>query len=292
MINARKYILSKQIAWARRNNITLVGSKNDRGLHCYTKVIDDNLFEPLLTEVKDEFNKGDGHELKSSNGYPAKVNALHSSSALSINIFHYWKRLNKLDIISTACGLCNSTNQSQLKLNFEKKFSISKEFSTAPNIDVVIENNENNQYKYYAIECKFTEAYSKRQLKSGLDDKYFSSELEVLWKRIPNLRKLASELSDNKIEFLNFYPEQLIKHILGLLKNCDGKNFRLLYLWYDVIGEDGHNHRKEIEKFSKYTFEDGIKFSAISYQELIIKLSENNLEGNEAYIKYITDRYL
>lgn len=30
-MNAREYILSKQIQWAYRNNIMLIGSKGDRG---------------------------------------------------------------------------------------------------------------------------------------------------------------------------------------------------------------------------------------------------------------------
>jgi hypothetical protein len=54
-------------------------------------VKDDNLFEPLLSEVKGNFEEADGGELS---GKPCKMQAVHSSSALGVNIFQYWKRIN------------------------------------------------------------------------------------------------------------------------------------------------------------------------------------------------------
>ena len=88
-MNAYDYILSNQIQWAHRNNITLIGSKITRGRKSYTHNLDDNLFEPLLSEVKGNFKEADGRELT---GNPCKMQAVHSSSALSVNIFQYWKK--------------------------------------------------------------------------------------------------------------------------------------------------------------------------------------------------------
>ena len=90
-MNAHEYILSKQIQWAYRHNIVLIGSKSDRGRKAYTQKIDDNLFEPLMIEVRDNFKEADGGELT---GNPCKMRAVHSSSALGVNIFQYWKRIN------------------------------------------------------------------------------------------------------------------------------------------------------------------------------------------------------
>ena len=56
-MNAHEYILSKQIQWAHRNNIVLIGSKGNRGRKAYTQKLDDNLFETLLPEVKSDFEK-------------------------------------------------------------------------------------------------------------------------------------------------------------------------------------------------------------------------------------------
>ncbi len=88
-MNAHEYILSKQIQWAHRNNIVLIGSKVNRGRKAYTQKLDDNLFEPLMSEVKNDFEDADGGELT---GNPCKMQAVHSSSALGVNIFQYWKK--------------------------------------------------------------------------------------------------------------------------------------------------------------------------------------------------------
>ncbi len=53
-MNAHEYILSKQIQWVHRNNIVLIGSKVNRGRKAYTQKLDDNLFEPLMSEVKND----------------------------------------------------------------------------------------------------------------------------------------------------------------------------------------------------------------------------------------------
>jgi hypothetical protein len=88
------------------------------------------------------------------------------------------------------------------------------------------------------------------------------------------------------------HPAQLVKHILGLKNKYNKRAFRLLYLWYDVHGEESYEHRKKIERFSEIVKKDGIKFSSISYQKLILNLAKNYYHGNEKYFNYIIDRYL
>ncbi len=285
------YILSKQLQWAIRKNIKLIGSKADKGIPAYTTKLIDNLFEPLSSNVLEEFSKGDGGEFLSKNNLPAKVNAVHSSSALGINMFQYWKTSDKINNIAHACGLCAKQNKTQTDIHFEQKFLTSKTFQYCPNLDVVIKNNENAQYKAYAIECKFSEAYSHRK-HSGIDPKYFGSKIMPLWKDIPNIYNLAKAISPKDNEFKFLHPAQLIKHILGLKNQFGKKSFRLLYLWYDVLGEEGYLHRTEVEKFSTYAKSDDIKFSSITYQELITFLANNYYKTNEKFIDYITDRYL
>lgn len=95
---------------------------------------------------------------------------------------------------------------------------------------------------------------------------------------------------DGKFKYL--HSAQLIKHILGLKKKCGKRGFRLLYLWYDVLGYDGSKHRDEIGKFAQIAKSDGIKFHALSYQELIVRLTNEYRQDHPKYIGYITDRYL
>ena len=285
-MNAHDYILNKQIQWAHRNNIMLIGSKGNHGHKAYTQNLNDNLFKPLLPEVKGNFEEADGGELT---GNPCKMQAVHSSSALGVNIFQYWKKINQIPAIAAACGFCSTDNTSSQGINFEAKYPISEKFSRSPNIDVVINNSPKSRFKVFAIECKFSEAYSSRN-HSGISPKYI--ELNKVWDDMPNLLEFAKTISpdDNKYSYL--HPAQLVKHILGL-KEMFGKNkFRLLYLWYDTIGSESATHHKEINDFIKIIKADRIYFHAMSYQDLIIKLSNNYRDTNRDYIDYISERYL
>ena len=68
--------------------------------------------------------------------------------------------------------------------------------------------------------------------------------------------------------------------------------FRLLYLWYDVLGEQGKRHHDEVAEFAKVAEKDGIKFHSLTYQELIVKLASQFRLSHQEYIRYLTERYL
>jgi len=282
------YIKSKQIFWAKRKGLELIGSEGERGLLIYTQNIEENLFEPLTKESRQQFEAGDGGEVNDSPQKPAKMKALHSSSAIAVNIFQYWNTINKVHQIAHSCGLCKKGNQTAEKIKFEQKFVVNKAFQRSPNIDVIIENNVKGQYDVFAIECKFTEAYDGRK-RGGIKERYINLQI---WDEIPYIFDFAKSISPIDNEFKHLHPAQLIKHILGLKGKYGKKAFRLLYLWYDVHGEEGYTHIKEIERFSEIVKKDGIKFSAMSYQKLISNLAKYYYNGNEKYFNYITDRYL
>jgi hypothetical protein len=264
----------------------LIGSKGTRGRKAYTQKLDDNLFEPLLPETESNFKEADGGELT---GNPCKMQAVHSSSALGVNIFEYWKRINQVSAIATACGFCSTDNTSSQGINFEVKYPISGKFPRSPNIDVVITNSPKSRFKVFAIECKFSEAYSS-QKHFGIDPKYI--ELDTIWDDIPNLYKFAKTISPDDNRFIHLHPAQLIKHILGLKEKFGKNKFRLLYLWYDTIGPESATHHREINEFIKITKADGVYFHAISYQDLIIKLSKDYWDIHKNYSDYIIGRYL
>ena len=172
-------------------------------------------------------------------------------------------------------------------IKFEEKFEISADknsFPFPPNIDAVIHSEAYD----VAIEAKFTEPYSGKP--NGLKAAYI--EKADLWKALPALHSLAKEISPDNSKFRHLDAAQLVKHILGLKKNAASRGFCLLYLWYDVFGEDGARHRAEIEQFAAVAKADGIQFGHITYQEVIVSLAKNALEGNEVYCDYMIDRYL
>lgn len=309
-MNGLEFIKSKQQNWAKRKGFELVGGTiPNKGEKNYLCNLADNLFEPLSKENLKCYNSGDGNETKDSKTRLAKMKALHSSSAIVVNLFQYWQEKDVCSILK-ACKLTSRASRTEriienissdspketpiissplnYKIKFEEKFEISddkSQYPHSPNIDVVIYT----PLSEIAIESKFSEPYSSRK-HSGLKQKYV--ENPTFWKGLSNLHKLAQEISPDDNKFLHLDAAQLIKHILGLRKSNNKKNFHLLYLWYDVIGKEGVEHRKEIDLFAEIAQKDNIKFSHITYQEVISTLARGFYEGNENYCNYLTDRYL
>lgn len=287
-MNGYQYIVSKQTEWANNREIKLVGSKITRGRQCYTIDLDGNLFQPLLPDVRQAFQNGDGGELGNS-GMPGKMRAVHSSSALGVNIFQYWKSISNVPAIATACGLCKKGSEVSCDIHFEEKYPINDGFGFHPNIDAVIHNKPGSKFKRFAIECKFSEAYGAHK-HGGLKEKYL--DCDGIWNDIPSLREFSERISPDDDEFKHLHPTQLVKHILGMKRQFGPNGFRLLYLWYDVLGEDGKRHRDEVAEFASVAKKDGIRFHSITYQELISKLAKDFRDSHGDYIQYLTERYL
>lgn len=287
-MNASNQIIAKQIEWAKNKGLQLLGSAGDRGRRVYTTSIADNLFKQLNKKTKEELESGDGGELNSKAGKPAKIQALHSSSALGINLFDFWREKSDLSLLFCACELSRKGNKLSGEIKFEQKFPIDDRFQYPPNLDVVFIPSQPHKFKAFAIECKFTEAYSSRR-HGGLDRKYF--ENDTVWEKLSATKRIAQEISPDDGRFKYLHASQLIKHILGLNREYGHSRYRLLYLWYDAFGEPGFSHRKEVEQFTEVVHSDDVQFHATTYQELIIRLAECREEHSE-YVTYITDRYL
>jgi hypothetical protein len=287
-VNASEQIITKQIEWAKNKGLQLIGSAGDRGRRVYTINIADNLFKPLNEKTKQELESGDGGELKNKAFQPTKIQALHSSSALGINMFDYWRGKSDLSILFSACDLSRAGSKLSGEIQFEQKFSIDDRFQYSPNIDVVFTPTQPHKFKVFAIECKFTEAYSSRR-HGGLDQKYFTNG--TVWKKLLSTKNLAQEISPNDGRFVHLHAAQLIKHILGLNRKFGHSRYRLLYLWYDAFGESGLRHRQETEYFTKEVRSDGVQFYAITYQELLIRIAQHR-DRHKDYILYNTGRYL
>ena len=288
-MKAYEYILSKQTQWAFNRGIPLIGSRGQRGRPAYTPRLDQNLFQPLESATHDSFKQGDGNETIGSAESPAKMQALHSSSALGINVFQYWQKIKQVPIIAAACGFCREDNSTSVEIVFEDKYPIDSKFDVPPNIDIVFHNSATSRLRRFAVECKFTEPYSS-QAHDGLKSKYVS--LDKAWEGITATYALAKSVSPDDSQFKYLHAAQLIKHILGLKAGFGKDGFRLLYLWYDVFGKEGAAHRNEIDVFSGVVRSDGLKFHALTYQELILTLSKKHRDQHGEYIRYLTERYL
>jgi len=286
-MNPRDYIIAKQIAWAEERGLRLMGSAGKRGRRAYTSTLKSNLFMTLGALTQRDLESGDGGELVGANGNPAKIQALHSSSALGINVFDYWRGSPDLSPILSSCGLPRGGKTVIGDIRFEQQFSIESRFRFSPNLDVVIAL-EKGRYKAIAIECKFTEAYSSRH-HGGVDLKYF--ENDEIWHGLSSTRKAAESISPEDDLFHFLHAAQLIKHILGLNRKFGHARYRLLYLWYDALGEPGDQHRQELKRFAEIVRSDGVDFHESTYQELIVRLARYR-EDHEDYVTYLTRRYL
>jgi hypothetical protein len=282
-MNGYQYILAKQTEWAKNRGLELIGSKVDRGRPMYTIDLDHNLFRPLRKDVRTSFEAGAGSEL------PDKMRAIHSSSALGVNVFQYWKSISAVPVIAAACGFCRRGSEVSCDIQFEEKSPIDGVPGIPPHIDVVIHNKPEASIKRFAIECKFSEAYGAFK-RLGLKQKYL--DCSHIWDDIPTLRALAQHICPDDNEFKHLHPAQLIKHILAMKGQVGPDGFRLLYLWYDVLGEQGKCHHDEVAKFARVTKEDGIKFHSLTYQELIARLANQERPEHPEYIRYLTERYL
>jgi hypothetical protein len=285
-MNACDQIIAKQCEWAKNHSLQLIGSHGDRGKKVRTKSIGDNLFQTLNVETKEDLKNGDGGELTGSLDRPAKIQALHSSSALGVNVFDYWRKSPDLSIITTSCGLVRAGSKFNGEIRFEQKYSIDDRFQYSPNLDVVI-IPQSGRYKVFAIECKFSESYSSYK-HGGLDRKYF--EKEEIWQYLPAIKRLAQEISPDDGRFDYLHGAQLIKHILGLNRRFGHSRYRFLYLWYDALGEPGYKHRQEIKVFSDVVRSDGVIFHETTYQNLIVRLAQHRKDHSK-YITYLTERY-
>ena len=107
-MNGLDFIKSKQQSWAKRKNFNLLGGTiPNKGEKNYLYSLADNLFEPLSKENLDSYNSGDGNETKDSKTRLAKMKALHSSSAIVVNLFQYWQGKDVCPILN-ACKLTSS----------------------------------------------------------------------------------------------------------------------------------------------------------------------------------------
>ncbi len=283
-MNTLDYVKTRQKLWATKAGIKLQGSKIERGDPIYTMRLEDNLFQNISEITKKEIEQGDGNELGDGIN-PGKMQALHSSSVLGINVFEYWKANKRFKIIAKALAI--STIDIDY-IQFEEKYEIFKNSQKNPNIDVNIHYVKN---KIVGIECKFTEPFQFTNQNSGLKDKYIK-DFEY-WDSFPNLKDLALKISPDDGIFEYLHCAQLIKHVLGMYtKKKDKTKFSLIYIFQPAYFENNQKYLTELRIIEKALIADGVKFSFFSWQEIIRKLSDNVEEEDQKYIEYLVVRYL
>jgi hypothetical protein len=272
MLNARSQILAQQKCWADSRKIALRAG--------YTESLDANLFQRMHNDTLKEFQNGSGDEL-GRNGNRGKMQALHSSSALAVNVFDYW-RGRPLDWIGRSLSL---TSEPSL-FRFEGQFLTGLP-GNPPNLDLVFKLKDE---RTVAVESKFTEPYTHAKQKMPFKPKYFPSG-NGLWhdRALPRCQKLADRLNRGDFQFQHLNAAQLLKHILGLSQPSVGQ-FTLFYLWYAVPSEEATQHREEIKTFA-HEIGSELDFRALTHQELFSSALRELGSDHATYLSYLQERY-
>jgi len=259
--NAFQAICQIQKEWAQANGIAV----DSHGYTCDGK---DNLYESLDAEVVNELAAGRGDELEK------KIRALHSSSALVCNVFHYW-RYRSVDSIAKICGCPGGMNS----LLFESKHNIQKNRFPA-HLDLEFRGPN---LRPTGVESKFTEPYN-RGLKK-LNPFYRDNRL---WVGLPRCGSLADTIINGKEKYYRFDAPQLLKHILGM-KTKYSKDFELVYLWYKYESEETEEHNIEMCRFQEYL--DGeINCRTLTYQKIFEEIRRCPY-AEPSYVTYLERRY-
>ena len=280
------YLTERQYAWARRHGVLI----DEVG---YVEELNDNLFLPPTEEILHELprdREGNPHE---------SVHAAHSSAALVVNVFAYWRLYRNLrPIISAICP--EFDNYDAEGLTFETQCPIAwptpQPDRKPPHLDAVITYRDRTNpsvMKGIGVESKFGELYGQDQ--GPFADCYVAPENDCIWEGCEPLHKLAVRINrgEKKI-YRRLKVAQLIKHALGMKSQFHGvENFDLIYLWYPTPGVEAVEHEDEIRRFQQETdaCQPRIKFRAIAYQDLIHSLARNQGDAHGAYVDYLTERY-
>lgn len=272
-MSSKKKLLNRQRAWAQSVSLDVDG----RG---YLNSVEANLFQPLSDKIRQSFVEGSGSELQDTLSRPAKMKALHSSSALAVNVFDYW-----VERVSTPLLKAMHIDSDAAHIAFEKQYPTGLT-GNPPNLDVTLELPDG---LVVGVESKFSEWLSpKSKSKEPFKDKYFP-EKSALWgeKGLGNCQSLAGEMYKGDVFFKHLDVPQLLKHVLGMATQL-GDRFSLYYIYYDWPGPESDIHRQEIERFDLLVGKE-VRFKARTYQSVFSELEDMNVE--KKYMSYLKSRY-
>ena len=222
-------VIEQQTRWAR--------SKGFEPRKAYLTSIGENLRQELSSGARTDFERGSGRELRDRGGRPPRMQALRSSSALSLNVFDYWRSRDPYPLQYSLHLRDRIT-----RLTFEENFSTGAG-GNPPNVDVLLRLEDN---QYVAIESKFTEWLTPRE--RSLEEKYFPPGKDLwLEQGLPRCQALANSLRDGST-FQHLDVSRLLKHALGLATKTG--LYEIYYLYFDWHARKGRPTRRRLRDSS------------------------------------------
>lgn len=268
-------VREQQRAWA-------LGSGLDVDSRGYLASVEANLRDPLSAAARAAFDNGSGSELRDGPSRPAKMKALHSSSALAVNVFDYWSERHTAPLMA-ALDLPDAAGPPMFEAQFPTGLP-----GNPPNLDLAIKLQSG---AVVGFESKFTEWLTpKDPNKEHFKPKYFPSS-EGLWSRraLPACQTLVARIHAGTEVFRYVDAPQLLKHALGLATQCADR-FSLYYVYFDFPCAESALHRAEVDRFSALVGPE-LRFQALSYQELLRRLELSSGAVDKGYLDYLRERY-
>jgi hypothetical protein len=270
-------VLATQRGWALQAGL----HPDARG---YVGAVSDNLRVPMSERARAAFDDADGGEMLDADGKPAKMRALHSSSALAINVFAYWEDRSDLTPLLSAM----SVDAGAGTLEFERKLPTGARRGKPPNVDVVISTTTG---LLVGVESKFTE-WMTPKLALGKSLAPYIDGAESYWSRVgmAAAHSIALDVHRGTAKYRYLDVPQLLKHCLGLARASGPGRWLLRYVYFGATGGDiPTEHAKEIARFAERVQPD-VDFSAVSYQALAASLARDDTI-DPAYLTYLRERY-
>lgn len=215
----------------------------------YVRWPQENLLPGIeLWEFEDDLRGGAGDELR------IKFCAIHSSSALVVNSFTYFKQ--------NPAQLHIHGRSSFSSLKFERQCSTGLG-GTPPNIDVWLESKT----EVVAVESKLLEYFTPKAAKYSKSYKRDVMNAEDCWWDVLESSKVAGKRQLD--------VGQLVKHYLGLwrfMSESQIEKATLLYLFWEP--QNAHSidvcrkHQEEIKTLAEQVSSSRIQFAWMTYSQL------------------------
>lgn len=181
-------------SWGFRDALIAAVGRDAIDAEGYARSIDWNLLGGLTDGIRDDFAAGAGHELE------AKMRALHSSSALAVNVFAPWRAAPQWLELADVSGFT--------ELHFEKVCPTGLR-GTSPHLDVVASNASH----VIAVESKCLEYLTPKA--PAFADAYRGIDARSGSRWFTHVAGPASA-------FRRLVAAQLVKHYLGLAREYEG----------------------------------------------------------------------
>lgn len=273
-MSSKSKLLDQQRHWAESIGL----AADSRG---YLNTVEANLLRQLSDSTRMAFENGSGSELQDTPSRPAKMKALHSSSALAVNFFVGWMERDT-SILAEALGLDSEISA----IKFEEQFSTGLD-GNPPNLDIVLELADGN---IVGIESKFSEWLTPKSKSTVPFKPAYFPDGQGLWeaRSLPAMQQLVEAIASEEQSFRYLNAPQLLKHALGLATQLSNP-YSLFYIYYDSPGKESETHYEEIQHFGSLV-DSSLRFKAVSYQDLFSSL-RNKGSVEEGYMNYMRARY-